>query len=106
MIIKIVKAHIGFRNLLTEIQLYTLILLECISLEVLNKIREDKSIIHSIFRIQDNESIMCGIYCIAFIEHMPAGKFLLDCTNLLSPNDYKKNDSVICKYFTDEYVKF
>ena len=59
---------------------------------MLNKFREDKSITHNIFRIQDNESIMCGFYCIALIEHMPAGKYLLVYTNLLSPNDYKKND--------------
>ena len=31
--------------------------------------------------MQDNESIMCGFYCIAFIEHMLAGKTLLDYTN-------------------------
>ena len=29
-----------------------------------------KSITHNIFRIQDNESIMCGFYCIAFIENI------------------------------------
>ena len=29
-------------------------------------------------RIQDNESIMCGFYCIAFIEYVLAGKTLLD----------------------------
>ena len=40
--------------------------------EVLNKIK-DISTPH-IFRIQDNESIMCGFYCIAFIEYMLAGK--------------------------------
>ena len=38
---------------------------EYIPLEALNKIR-DKSITHNIFRIQDNESIMCGFYCRAF----------------------------------------
>ena len=47
---------------------------------------------HNIFRIQDNESIMCGFYCIAFIEYTLAGKILLDYTNLFSPNDYNKND--------------
>ena len=35
--------------------------IEYISQEVLNKIR-DKSITHSIRRIQDNESIMYGLY--------------------------------------------
>ena len=47
--------------------------IEYIPQEVLNKIR-DKSITHNIFRIQDNESIMCGFYCIAFINYMLAGK--------------------------------
>ena len=37
-----------------------------ISLAVSNKIR-DKSITHSIVRIQDDDSIMCGFYCITFI---------------------------------------
>ena len=63
--------------------------IEYIPQEVLRKIR-DKSITLNIFRIQDNESIMCGFYCIAFIEYMLAGKTLLDHTNLFSPNDYKK----------------
>ena len=61
--------------------------------EVLNKIK-NKSITQRIFRIQDNESIMCGFYCTAFIEYMLAGKTLLDYTNLLSPNGYKKNDNI------------
>ena len=70
--------------------------------EVLNKIK-DKSIIHNIFRIQDNESIMCGFYCIAFIEYMLSGKTLLDYTNLLPLNNYKKNEKTIYKYFKDKY---
>ena len=75
--------------------------IEYIPLEVLNKIR-DKSITHNIeFRIQDNES-MCGFYCIAFIGYMLAGKTLLDYTNLFSPNDYKKNDKIVYKYFKDK----
>ena len=59
--------------------------IEVIPLEVSNKIR-DKSITHSIFRTQDNESIMCGFYCIAFRKYMLSGKTLLDYTNLFSPN--------------------
>ena len=34
-----------------------------------------------------NESIMCGFYCIAFIECMLAEKTLLDYANSFSPND-------------------
>ena len=56
--IKIVKEHIRFNYLLTEIQMYTFEI-EYIPREVLNKIK-DKSITHNIFKIQDNESIMCG----------------------------------------------
>ena len=63
---------------------------------VLNKIK-DKSITHNIFRIQDNDYIMCGFYCIAFIEYMVAGKTLLDYTNSFSLNDYKKNDKITYK---------
>ena len=36
---------------------------------------------------------------------MLRGKVLLDCTNLISPNDYKKNGKIIYKYFTDKYGK-
>ena len=62
---------------------------------------KDKSITHNIFRTKDNESIMCGFYCIAFIEYMLAGKTLLDYKNSFSPNDCKKNDKIIYKYFKD-----
>ena len=40
--------------------------------------------------MQDSEPIMCGFYCIAFIEYMLAEKSLLDYTNLFSPNYFKK----------------
>ena len=46
---------------------------------------------------------MYGFYCIAFIEYILAGKTLLDYTNLFSPNDYKKNDKIMCKYFKNKY---
>ena len=63
----------------------------------------DRSITHNIFRIQDNESIVYGFYCIAFIEYMLAGKTLSDYINLLSPNDYKTNGKIIYKYFKHKY---
>ena len=34
---------------------------------------------------------------------MLAGKTLLDYTDLLSPNEYKKNDEIIYNYFKDKY---
>ena len=47
--------------------------IEYIPQEVLNKFK-DKSIMHNILRIQDDDSIVCGFCCIAFIEYMIAGK--------------------------------
>ena len=41
------------------------------------------------------DSIMCGYFCIEFINYMLKGKTLLDYTNIFSPNDFKKNDQVI-----------
>ena len=46
----------------------------------------------NILRIQAYDSIMCGYFCIEFINYMLKGKKLLDYTNLFSPNDFKKND--------------
>ena len=34
---------------------------------------------------------------------MLAGKTSLDYTNFFSPNNYKKNEKIICKYFKDKY---
>ena len=48
----------------------------------------------TIYRIQDNESIIFGFSCISFIEYMLVGKSLLDYTILLSPNDYKNNKQI------------
>ena len=49
--------------------------------------------------MQAYDSIMCGYFCIGFIDFILKGKSLLDYTNLFSPNDYEKNDKIILKYF-------
>ena len=59
----------------------------------------NKNIIANIYRIKTYDSIMCGYFCIGFINFMLKGKSLLDYINLLSPNDYEKNDKIILKYF-------
>ena len=56
----------------------------------------------NIFRIQTYNSIMCGYFCIEFINYMLKGKTLLDYTNLFSPNDFKKNDRIIKRIFKNE----
>ena len=68
--------------------------IEYIQQEISNKIKE-KSITQNVCRIQDNKSILCGFYCMTFIEYMLAGRTLLDYTNLFFPNDYKRNDKII-----------
>ena len=70
------------------------------SKELGHAIRND--IKSNIFRIQAYNSIMCGYFCIEFINYMLKGKTLLDYTNLFSPNDFKKNDRVIKRIFKNE----
>ena len=42
---------------------------------------------------------MCGYFCIGFIDFMLKGKNMLAYTNLISRNDYEKNDKIIKKLF-------
>ena len=60
---------------------------------------QNKNFKTNIFRIQAYDSVMCGYFCIAFIDFMFKGKSLTDYTNLFSPNDFKRNDDTILKYF-------
>ena len=53
----------------------------------------------NIFKIQGYDSIMCGYFCIRFIDFMLAGKKLNDYTNLFFPYDFKKNNNIILNYF-------
>ena len=61
----------------------------------------NKNIKANIFRVQANNSVMCGYFCIGFIDFMLAGKKLTDFTTLFSPHDFDKNDSIILCYFKD-----
>ena len=60
---------------------------------------ENKNIKTNIFRIQAYDSMMCGYFCIGFINFMFKRKTLTDYTNLFSPNDFKRNDDIIFDYF-------
>ena len=62
----------------------------------------NKNIIANIFRVQANSSVMCGYFCIGFIDFMLAGKKLTDYASLFSPYDFKENDDIILGYFKDE----
>ena len=61
----------------------------------------NKNIRTSIFRIQTHNSVMCGYFCIRFIYFLLKDKILTDFTNLLSPNDFKKNDDIFLNYFNN-----
>ena len=76
--------------------------IEYIPKEIKKFIGSNKKIKANIFRIQAYDSIMCGYFCIEFINYMLKGKTLLDYTNLFSPNDFKKNDRVIKRIFKNE----
>ena len=42
--------------------------------------------------------IMCGYFCIGFINYMFKGKSLTEFTIIFSPNNFKKNDDIILNY--------
>ena len=82
-----VKKHIGFLSFIDRntAAYFDSFEVEYIPQDVLNKVK-DKSVTHSIRRIQTDPSIMCGFCCIAFKENMKTGKPLLD-NNLSFSND-------------------
>ena len=58
-----------------------------------------KNIETNIFKIQADNSIMCGYFCIGFIDFMLAGRSVIDFTSLFSSYDFKINDDIILSYF-------
>ena len=71
-------------------------------LEEIKKIIVHKNIILNTFQVQANNSIMCGYFCIGFIDYMLVGKRLTNFTSLFSPFNFKNNDDIILSYFKDE----
>ena len=69
--------------------------------EEIKKFIGNKNIKANIFRVQANNSVMRGYFCIGFIDFMLANKKLTDYTNLFSPYDFDKNDRIILSYFKD-----
>ena len=68
----------------------------------IEKFINNKNIVANIYRVQNYDSIMCGYFCIGFINIMFLGKILTDFTNLFSPNNFKKNDDKILNYFLNK----
>ena len=69
----------------------------------IKKFIEHKNIKGNIFRVQANNSIMCGYFCIGFIDFILAGKKFSDFTSLFSPHYSEKNDNIILSYFKNEW---
>ena len=60
--------------------------------EKIKKFVENKNINANNFRVQANDSVLCGYFCIGFIDFMLAGKELTDYAGLFSTHDFKKNE--------------
>ena len=58
--------------------------------EEIKEFIRNKNIIANIFLVQSNSSIMCGYFCIWFIDFMLAGKKLTDFTSFFSPYGFEK----------------
>ena len=67
--------------------------------EEIKEIIGNKNIKANIFRVQSNNSIMCGCFCIRLIDFMLPGKTSVDFTSFFSPYDFEKNKSIIFEYF-------
>ena len=74
---------------------------EHVSEEIKEFVR-NKNTLPNIFRVQANNSIICGCFCIGFIDFIMAGKKLTDFTSFFSPYDLKKKDDRILSYFKNE----
>ena len=75
--------------------------IEHISKEI-KKFINNKNITANNFRIQAYNSVMCGHFCIGFINYMFMGKSLTDYTNLFSPNNFERNDDIILNYLLNK----
>ena len=91
--------HIGFCNR-SEIVYFDSFGVEHVPEEI-KEFVGNKNIIANIFRVQANNSVMCGYFCIGFIDFILAGKKLTAFTSMFSPHDIQKNDNIILTYFKD-----
>ena len=69
--------------------------------EEIKKFVGSKNIVTIIFQVQANNSVICGYFCIGFIDFMLAGKKLTDFTSMFSLYNFDKNDNIILSYFKD-----
>ena len=97
------EAHTGLIYFVTEVKFF---FFDSFGVEhfpeQIKELVEKKNIIANIFPVQANNSVMCGYFCLGFIEFMLASKKLTDFTSLFSPYDFEKNENIILSYFKNE----
>ena len=71
--------------------------------EEIKKFIGNKDIKANIYQVQATNSVMCGYFCIGFIDFVLANKTSTDYANLFSPDDFNKNDSIILSYLKDAW---
>ena len=71
--------------------------------EEIKEFVRNKNIKANIFWVRLNNSVMCGYFCIGFLNFMLAGKKLTDFTNMFSPYDFERNNDIILSYFKDKW---
>ena len=59
----------------------------------------NKNLKANIFRVYTNDSVMCGYFCMGFIDFKLASKNLTDYNGFFSPYDFEKNDHIILDLF-------
>ena len=99
---QLLLVHIGWLYFVENMKLFISIVLVLNIFLKIKEFIEHKNIKGNIFRVQANNSIMCGYFCIGFIDFMLAGKKLTDFTNMFSPFDFDENNHIILTYFKDE----
>ena len=73
--------------------------------EEIKEFARNTNIEANIFRVQANNSVMCGYFCVGFIDFMLAGKKQTDFNSFFCPYDFRKNDNIILSCFKDETNK-
>ena len=69
--------------------------------EEIKEFAGNKNITANIFRVQANNSVMCGYFCIGLIDFMLVGKKLTDITSTFSAYDFEKNDRIVLSDLKD-----
>ena len=67
--------------------------------KILKNLIVKENISTSIYKKQENDLIMCGYFCIEFIDFMVRCESFLDYTNLFPPKQYEKNEKIILECF-------